>query len=152
MSQIINSKNSPEYLSQLHSWFLAEWGKIDSFESNIKGLAVPPPLLVLKEGELLGGLSFTAASKPGEDEIGIWINAVLIKPEDRGKGLATALLQQALLDAAQMNIKEIFAFTDIPLLYQKLGWEIVSVIKKEAENAESIENTVLKIVAVKESS
>ncbi|MBI1860101.1 MAG: GNAT family N-acetyltransferase [Deltaproteobacteria bacterium] len=53
-----------------------------------------------------------------------WIDAVYVKPEKRKRGLWTKLILAAEGKAKALGASEVFALTDIPILYQKLSWTI----------------------------
>lgn len=131
MIKILSGSSVPcALLNELRGWFEAEWGTVDPFEGNHPQLRVPSPVVAIDDQEsLVGGLSFTSASKPASeetsDEIGVWINLVLVSPSQRKKGIASRLVQSAQLQASNMGIPELFVFSEFPWLYQKLGWQVV---------------------------
>jgi len=98
-----------------------EWTEIGSFEKEMYGISIPNPIGVLIDGVIIGGLSFTNYRAPISEEIVVWVNAVLVQPSYRHRGIASKLLV-----AAQSTAHKLFALTDIPELYTKLGWQIVS--------------------------
>ena len=61
--------------------------------------------------------------KPGRKELGLWINALFVPPKHRRNGIASQLVRAAEAEAARAGERELFALTDIPKLYQKLGWQ-----------------------------
>lgn len=123
MLQVVSSRTVPEHLARLREWFLAEWGEVDPFEDPGKAAFVPPPLLAISDSDLLGGLMFSSFRKPGGDGLALWINALLVAPEHRRKGIATRLIRAAETEAFSAGQRQIFALTDIPKLYEKLGWQ-----------------------------
>jgi GNAT superfamily N-acetyltransferase len=126
MLSILSSTSAPHYLKQLRDWFESEWGQVDAFDENHDGLEVPPPLIVIDDKDLLaGGLAFSSFSKPKCHEFSVWINALLVAPEHRGKGIASQLIHAAEDEARRIAISELFVHTGVPVLYQKLGWKII---------------------------
>lgn len=114
------------HLPQLREWFLAEWGKIDPFEGNHPEVTVPEPLLAFgSEEQLQGGLVFSTFDLPDPGKTRVWINAVYVAPEYRGQNIASALISLAENSARQIHIDSLFVFTNIPRLYENLGWRLV---------------------------
>lgn len=87
MYSVESSKSKPEYLELLREWCLVEWSKIDSFDVSDKGIEIPAPLVALLDRELIGGLAFTSYPIPGDTCFGLWVNAVIVTPDHRGKAL-----------------------------------------------------------------
>jgi GNAT superfamily N-acetyltransferase len=127
MLSIISADLRPNHLPQLQKWFEAEWKKPFIFDEG-----VPDPLIALSDDVLVGGLAFTTYPHPERDEIALWINALYVEHNNRGFGIASKLINAAEKVAVRA---ELFVFTYVPELYQKLDWVIV-----KAEN----ENVVLK--------
>ena len=111
------SKMATELNIQLNK----EWPEIGNFEKTMYKISIPNPIGVLIDGEIVGGLSFTSYKAPINEEIVVWINAVLVQPNYRHRGIASKLIV-----AAQSTAHKLFALTDIPELYTKIGWQIVS--------------------------
>lgn len=123
---IVNAESSPGYLEELRSLFLEEWEDIDPFHGNQLRDNPPAPMLALEDGELLGGLSFTWYQPQDFTEIKLWINGVYVKPDYRGKGIASSLIKNAMAAARSSDEEELFVFTAIPGLYTQLAWQEVS--------------------------
>lgn len=116
----------PELLDQLHDWFQLEWGEINGFQRDQTVREVPAPLLALNDGdELMGGLAFTTYPRPDGRAPGVWINALFVAPDFRGQGIASKLVRAAELESGGQDIPALFVYTDIPHLYQNLGWLVV---------------------------
>jgi len=126
MHSLISSNSAPHLLPLLREWFVLEWGNIDPFEGNEPSLIIPAPIFAVEGEKLLGGLAFSMARIPDSHEIGVWVNAVYVVPEYRGEGLGSQLVQKVKTEAAAINIKPLYAHTDIPNLYQRLHWSTVN--------------------------
>jgi GNAT superfamily N-acetyltransferase len=126
MFNVVSSIVAPGHVRRLREWLVAEWGEVDPFKSQSDGrLNVPPPLLGIEGQELLGGLMFSGFRKPGGDALGLWINAVFVAPEHRRKRIASKLIRAAEVEAFRTGERELFALTNIPKLYENLGWQRV---------------------------
>ena len=122
MFSVVSSTSAPHHLKQLREWFVAEWGKVDPFEGTEDDFPVPSPILVTDGHKLLGGLAFSTYPKPGLEETGLWINALLVAPEHRGVGMGSQLVQAAEAEAVSIGARELFVYTEVPELYRKLAW------------------------------
>ncbi len=69
-------------------------GAFSDFNMDVLGNITPSPLLALSdENILLGGLAYKYWEVPNSiHTIGLWINAVLVKPEYRRQSIATSLI------------------------------------------------------------
>lgn len=105
-----------------------QWGSVDDrgadTEDGPRPGTLPAPLVAVDDsGHFAGGLAFTTAKRPGGTSMGIWINAVVVDPEHRRQGVASRLVRAAEREAAERGVDRIFVYTDVPRLYQNLGWE-----------------------------
>ena len=143
MANILRAGSVPApLLIQLRKWLESEWGHIDPFEGNHAEVTIPSPVVAVDEQtSLLGGLIFGAFAKPGKPDIAVWVNAVIVSPVHRKKGIASQLLQAAEGEAKRLAIGELFVLSDVPGLYQKLGWQIVG---SDSSRNETILMTTLK--------
>ena len=125
MFTIIQSPADSALALQLRQWCIDEWGKIAPFTGSVAGLLMPAPLLAKKDDELVGGLAFTGAALAGSDIQLLWVNAVFVQPAWRGQGIASQLIRHAETVAAGAGFNAVYALTDIPEMYRKLGWTVV---------------------------
>ena len=121
MMRTIVSKTKSIHLEKLYEWFVEEWKEVEPFETNKEGIELPPPIIALENNELARGLSFTCYPIPG-DEMGLWVNALLVTPEKRGKGIGSDLVRKAMEEVSKLKFKEVYVRTEVPSLYQNLGW------------------------------
>ena len=108
------------WASDLNQLINSEWSDVGEFKQTDYGIDIPNPIGIVANGEVIGGLSFTSYQAPQSEDIAVWINAVLVKPQFRRQGLGSQLIR-----AAHSEATALYALTDIPTLYSKLGWEIV---------------------------
>ncbi len=97
-----------------------EWPNLGEFRATELGLKVPGPIVAIEKQELIGGLSFTCYKEPDGEEIVVWVNALLVIPSFRFQGIASKLIL-----ASHCSANCLYALTDIPVLYTKVGWQVV---------------------------
>lgn len=107
-------------VNEFRKWVEAEWGEVDPFT----GTGVPAPILALKDGSLVGGLSFTCSAIPGTQEMALWINTLLVDPKCRRMGIGSKLITAAERCVKPGGVTELYVFTNIAGIYEKLGWHI----------------------------
>lgn len=133
MISILNSNTMPQLLSQLHEWFEQEWGESKRSVDEYALCNVPVPIVAVDVNQsLVGGIAFTSHPTPDSAELGVWINALFVVPCFRGRGIASELVRAAEQEANRQRISQLFVYTNVPLLYQKLGW---SLLKQEHVNS-----------------
>jgi len=110
------------YLGKLYQMFINQWGQVDAFTDQKDGLRLPRPIIALDDDKLVGGLSFTAYRHPGKNQMVLWINALYVETDFRGKKLASRLIALAEEVAKKLGYKQLFVHTDIPTLYIKSGY------------------------------
>ncbi len=121
------------------SWILSEWGEVDPFPKLEERGLLPLPLLAFKDSEVVGGLQFSYYTDKEKKVKAIWVNTLYVAPAYRGQGIATLLIARAVAQMKQTKQSELFVYTNVPELYQKLGWETI----KETDS-----NFVLKVSLV----
>ena len=119
MIDIVSSSTAPIHLKPLSKWVISEWGEVESAEN------VPPPLLAIDGQELRGGLMFSRFRNPDGEGVGLWVNALFVAPEHRREGIGSRLVRAAESEAVRAGERALFALTDVPTLYEKLGWQCV---------------------------
>lgn len=126
VSSIVISTADGKHLEQFREWVENEWGVVDSFEGKVGGVLVPAPIFAVEENVLAGGIGFTSAAKPQSVETVLWINVLLVAPKYRHMGIGSQLVQAAEEVACQLDVKEMYVYTHIPELYQKLDWVLIN--------------------------
>jgi len=111
-----------KHLSQLAEWFIAQWEPVDVYRGAQPGFVVPDPLIATEQDELLGGLALSRYQAADGQQLAMWINALIVTPTHRGRGIASMLICGAERQAVKVQATEIYAKTDVPDLYRKLGW------------------------------
>lgn len=122
MYSVVSSNCEPLHLEELHKWFFAEWGEMNPLVGSNINVVVPAPLMALDSSTLIGGLAFIGHPIPDDKNIGLWINALIVAPGYRKKGIGSLLVSAAVAEAKRNNVAELFVYTHIPMLYKSLGW------------------------------
>ena len=128
MYTIENSADFPHLSPQFFDWIESEWGNPQSADEKMVPDSIPTPLFAIENDVLLGGLSFTTHLKPDSEVTGIWINTLYVAPDSRKRGIGAALIEAASEKAKQLNIDELYVYTDKPEIYEKHGWAIVKIV------------------------
>ncbi|HEY8940370.1 MAG TPA: GNAT family N-acetyltransferase [Cellvibrio sp.] len=121
---ITTTYGEPEF-RQFKTLIADQWPHAELPDWNQESSKLPKAVLAVRDGQVIGGLSFIWYPRPGGGELVLWINTLFIAPFHRKSGVASALVQFAMNERARD--KEIFVYTTVPSLYLKLGWSLVSV-------------------------
>ena len=117
-------ENTPR-LSELECLFQTEWADFkfpvgDSFCTEL-----PLPIIALVGGKIVGGVAYTRYKEPNQDNEVIWLNAVFVRSEYRGQGIASQLIQFGISQMTNYRQSRLYAYTDVPAFYESLGWSVV---------------------------
>ncbi|MDA0348915.1 MAG: GNAT family N-acetyltransferase [Verrucomicrobia bacterium] len=116
-------------LDQIVDWLYQEWGKVQgdsSFAIKEKLLLecdCPTSQVAMEETVPVGFIWLNRYQLPEHEKPEIWINGLFIPPEHRRKGIASSLMKRA-EQLAKGFEKKMYAYTDIPELYLRQGWQI----------------------------
>jgi len=122
---IAESTEAISHFDQLQDWFESEWDKVDSIDDDCNGI-LQPIVALTSDDVLAGGLALSRAPSPIDSHPAVWVNAVLVAPAYRRQGLASRLIQTAERAAKDAQVSCLFALTELPGLYAKLGWSAAS--------------------------
>ena len=124
-----------EQLAQL-SW--TEWQPIylergQTFGDAVKNYrertnidCLPLTLVALHGDELVGTVSLKYHDLDTRPNLDPWLGALLVLPQWRGRGIATALMRRAVEIARDSNLERLYLWThSAEGLYLKLGWSVV---------------------------
>jgi GNAT superfamily N-acetyltransferase len=119
------STSDSSTLSELTDLFRAAWAEFESLEASVKDC--PDPIAALNaSGRAIGGLAFRRARTPnGSNQL--WINALYVDPDFRGKGVASQLIKHAERVAERYATDSfLYVYTEYPQLYEPIGWQRVT--------------------------
>ena len=123
----------PDLAAQVAAWGFAEWGYLNPGETlaqrmiRIQGKMnvdrVPIAFVALgDDGGIVGTASLIFDDLEG-DPRNPWLASVYVPPEQRKKGIASALVQTVEDAARRLGYTRLYLFTSTaPKLYADLGW------------------------------
>ena len=123
----------PDLVDQVAAWGFAEWGHLNPGETleqrrgRIRGKMnvdrVPVAFVALDDaGGIVGTASLIFDDLEG-DPRNPWLASVFVPPEQRGKGIASALVRTVEAAARRIGYSRLYLFTtSAARLYAGLGW------------------------------
>jgi len=117
-------------------WHHEEWGYFnpgDSVEKRIAFLQthlgrnqIPTTFVSLSRGILLGSASLVAHDMDTRMDLSPWLASIYVTPEQRSRGVGTALIQRVLEEAVELGGETLYLFTPgREGFYASLGWSVV---------------------------
>jgi GNAT superfamily N-acetyltransferase len=102
-------------LQEFKKMALSEWPNVEFSKENEAGIIVPKPILAMKNGIIIGGLSYVWYPNPDQGKFALWINTVLVVPSCRNHGVGTALIkfamQEQVPEAEYLSIQQCQIYT-----------------------------------------
>ena len=90
--------------------------------------------MALEGDELLGSVSLNECDMDTRADLTPWLGGLLVKPEARGRGVATALVRHLEERAGGMGVRRLYLYTNSARgLYQKLGWQVMGLEQYEGK-------------------
>jgi GNAT superfamily N-acetyltransferase len=137
MLQIENAADNPAALDQVGRWHWEAWGSVDpkgsleTWTESLKAKAnrdrIPLTLLAYEDTRLVGAVSVIEHDMPDRTDLAPltpWIAGTYVAAADRGRGIGSALMQQAECEAARLGIKRLYLYTSAAVaFYARLGWQ-----------------------------
>lgn len=123
----------PIHIPLVAFWQHAEFGylnpsvgldeRIENLRLSVLKPLLPTVILALSDdGEPVGSASILASTLTHK-HLTPWLSTVVVPPSHRNKGVASALSEQALLEAQAMGFEKLYLFTPRnESLYARLGW------------------------------
>jgi GNAT superfamily N-acetyltransferase len=120
----------PQHVALVTGWLMHEWPEPKySFDERrdrlIEPPLCPPTLLALSGNNPVGVLGFARFRRQGDEHVSLFIDALFVHPEVRGRGAGSALLREAVTLAAAYE-RDLFVYTSSPDWYQRRGWSPVT--------------------------
>lgn len=126
----------PELIEELAELNFKEWGEFrpgDTLQARTERMraacgkgAIPSVVVAIEDGRLLGGALLIDSDMSASPELTPWLAGVYVKTEERGRGVASRLVERIVAEAEALDVPELFLYTDAAqALYARLGWEVV---------------------------
>lgn len=105
-------------------WLRAMWSDAnDVFASTLQPSADRPGAVIAVSAHApVGVLAYKRFQAASQTQPELWINALYVVPEQRRRGIGRQLIQFAMEHATPRFADELFVYTDVPGLYEALGW------------------------------
>ncbi|MBC3273417.1 GNAT family N-acetyltransferase [Pseudomonas sp. SWRI81] len=126
----------PEFIEELATLNFKEWGEFrpgQTVEDRVEHMrescgkgSVPSVVVALEDSRLLGGALLIESDLKLRPNLTPWLAGVYVKAEDRGRGVASQLVNRVVEEAAALGVPELYLYTDTSQsLYARLGWQVV---------------------------
>jgi len=138
--QLIPVDNGSPYLGTVAQWIADEWSEesgdsVETIKQKILNSDHAPPSHVAVIEDLPVGLVWLCRYQAqDESQPSLWINALYVQEAFRNRGIATELVTRAMHISSAFEDR-LYAYTDIPEFYLRLGW---SVHKEANEEGHSV--------------
>ncbi len=128
--------NHPELVPELAAWFYDEWGRKESdnaletitrrLQRRLNTDKAPLTLVGFLENEVVASASIKIREMETHPQYKHWLGAVYIKPDYRGKGLGSQVVNHSVSIAANIKISHIYLYTHShESFYDRLGWRTI---------------------------
>ena len=123
-----------EHIPAVAAWQHAEFGYLNPavtleqrqgrLREALQRRALPMTFVALSDDGVPIGSASIFSKTITHAHLSPWLSAVVVPPEHRGKGIASALSLRAAAEAAQLGFDTLYLFTPRnESLYSRLGWE-----------------------------
>lgn len=118
-------------------WFHSKWGipkeaYLGSMDECLKGRAPYPAWYVALEGDrIVGGVGVIENDFHNRKDLRPNVCALYTEPDQRGKGIAGALLRTVCEDMRAAGIDTLYLITDHSSFYERYGWSFLCTVAEE---------------------
>jgi len=129
--EYLTARKTPHATELVSSWILETWGDPrgegrEELRQRLAGRRGNPEAMVaVVEGRPVGVVAFRRYPLAPDNVEALWIDALYVLPDHRGQGIGSQLIAIA-EDIAARSDERLHAFTDVPGLYEKHGWQRLS--------------------------
>lgn len=134
--EIVNLAEHESRHQEAAKWFASKWG-IDAeiyLESIQSEGAIPSWFVALDGKNIVGGAGVIENDFHDRPDLTPNICALYIEDEYRGKRLSELLLNEIEKHLSANGIAKVYLITDHSGLYEKYGWDFVTVVKEDETN------------------
>jgi len=133
---IIAVREHPEYLDRAVDYFSSKWGVDrnvyqDCIANSLDTESPLPRWYLMMKGEcgetprIIGSYGLIVNDFISRQDLWPWLCAVYIEESERGKALASRLLEHGRKEAARLGFPTAYLSTDHVGLYEKYGWQYI---------------------------
>lgn len=98
--------------------------RLDKLRSHMNRDTLPIAWVANEDGVILGTAALRVLDLHGFEQYAPWLGGVFVLPDQRCRGIGSALCRHVERQAARMGYSQIYLFTlDQQALYEKLGWQ-----------------------------
>ncbi len=114
----------PQHTDTVIGWLFDEWeiDRSDSLSWLSPSEDRPGALLAILEARPIGVLAYKRSQAGFQSVPELWVNALLVSPEFRRRGVATTLVMFGSQASYVSPATRLFVYTNIPQLYFPCGW------------------------------
>ncbi|WP_282875979.1 GNAT family N-acetyltransferase [Pseudomonas peli] len=134
---IYNIKEKPELIPVIAEWHHQEWSSLSSgmslqarikkMQSYLSNNKIPGLFVWFDSGCVVGSAGILVNDMDTKPALTPWLASLYVVPDQRGRGIGTALVNHVMQYAKTLGNKEIFLFTPSKEnFYSDLGWEVIS--------------------------
>lgn len=125
-------------MKKVARWHQNEWAhlspdktvgtRVEELRESAVKEGLPLTLVAVEDDEIVGTISLAEDDLATRPEFSPWLSTVYVDSSVRRRGIGSRLVQRVEEVAADQGVDELFLYTpDQAPLYEKLGWETVSV-------------------------
>jgi N-acetylglutamate synthase-like GNAT family acetyltransferase len=126
----------PGLIPTLARWHHTQWSYLDvdltaeqrmaRLQDHLERTQIPTTFVAMSGETLVGSASLIAQDMDTRMDLWPWLASVYVAPEHRRQGVGTALVQRVALEAATLEVGEIYLFTpDKEQFYARRGWSVI---------------------------
>jgi N-acetylglutamate synthase-like GNAT family acetyltransferase len=143
--RIINLRDAPDMTETAANWFYSKWWiPLKTYQDSMiasqnPSCTIPQWYVVVDEQrQIIAGLGLIENDFHPRMDLTPNVCAVFVEESCRNKGIAKAMLDYVLKDAARFGIKKLYLLTDHIGFYEKCGWKYVCTIDDDRGEASRV--------------
>ncbi|TXD33525.1 GNAT family N-acetyltransferase [Lujinxingia vulgaris] len=144
-------------MKKVARWHQEEWAhlspdktvgtRVEELRESAVKEGLPLTLVAVEEDAIVGTISLAEEDLSTHPEFSPWLSTVYVDASQRGQGIGSRLVQRVEEVAAAQGVEELYLYTpDQAPLYERLGWEVVSVETYRGEEVTVMRRDLVEIV------
>ena len=140
--EIISLRDNKELLNKATKWFSSKW-RVDEaaylkcMNEYLNNQTEYGWYLCLDKDEIVGGVGVIDNDFHERKDLTPNICALYVEKDYRNKGIAGKLLNKAIDDLYQKNIKTVYLLTDHEGFYERYDWKFYDMVANDFEDSKS---------------